>query len=79
MISRKKCLGAKRRRVETPAAAFVVAGVPFAAFTTLMLYHFYIKGAFFWDSGLLAALLSEADPRLPTRRALMAFPAACPT
>ena len=49
-----------------PAAAVLVAGVPFAAFTTLVLYHFYLKGAFFWDSGLLASLLSATDPRLPT-------------
>jgi hypothetical protein len=43
-----------------------VAGVPFAAFTILVLRHFYVNGAFFWDSGLLAFLLSEQDPRLPT-------------
>ena len=47
-------------------AGLLVAGVPFAAFTTLALYHFYIKGAFFWDSGLLAYLMSTPDPRLPT-------------
>ncbi|MBV9586522.1 MAG: hypothetical protein JO213_16740 [Alphaproteobacteria bacterium] len=40
--------------------------VPFAAFTTLVLYHFYIKGGFLWDSGLLAFLIGESDPRLPT-------------
>src|SRR5437899_5235757 len=49
-----------------PAVALLVAGVPFVAFTTLVLYHFYIKGAFFWDSGLLAFLMSAADPRLLT-------------
>lgn len=49
-----------------PAGALVVGAVPFAAFASLVLYHFYIKGAFFWDSGLLAYLLSAADPSLPT-------------
>lgn len=49
-----------------PVAILFVAGVPFAAFTGLMLHHFYVKGAFFWDSGLLAFLMSEADPLLPT-------------
>ena len=49
-----------------PVAAVAVGGVPLAAFTILMLYHFYIKGSFFWDSGLLAYLMSQADWRLPT-------------
>jgi hypothetical protein len=49
-----------------PVAAVAVGGVPFAAFTILMLYHFYIKGSFFWDSGLLAYLMSQADWHLPT-------------
>ena len=49
-----------------PAAALLAAAVPFAGFTTLVLYHFYIKGSFVWDSGLLAYLLSSPDARLPT-------------
>jgi hypothetical protein len=49
-----------------PAAALFVGAVPFAAFTTLILYHFYIKGGFLWDSGLLTYLISESDPRLPS-------------
>jgi hypothetical protein len=49
-----------------PAAALLAIAVPFAAFTTLVLYHFYIKGSFVWDSGLLAYLISSPDPRLPT-------------
>jgi hypothetical protein len=49
-----------------PAGALLVGAVPFAAFASLVLYHFYIKGAFFWDSGLLSYLLSAADPSLPT-------------
>ena len=44
----------------------VVAGIPFAAFSVLVLYHFYVAGAFFFDTGLLTFLLSEPNPRLPT-------------
>src|SRR5215831_208489 len=47
------------------AAVLAVGIVPFAAYTTLILYHFYIKGAFLWDSGLLAYLLGANNPRLP--------------
>src|SRR5918911_3926468 len=47
------------------AAALAVGIVPFAAYTTLILYHFYIKGAFLWDSGLLAYLVGASDPVLP--------------
>jgi hypothetical protein len=47
------------------AAALAVGIVPFAAFATLVLYHFYIKGAFLWDSGLLAFLIGASDPSLP--------------
>jgi len=47
-------------------AALAVGGVPFAAFTVLILHHFYVRGGFFYDSGLLAFLLSEQDPRLLT-------------
>src|SRR5215208_1593419 len=57
---------ASREAVWVAAAALLVAAVPFAAFTTLTLYHFYVKGAFFWDSGLLAYLMSQADPGLAT-------------
>jgi hypothetical protein len=46
--------------------ALVVAGVPFAAYTVLVLHHFYVAGGFFYDSGLLTFLLSEPDPHLPT-------------
>ena len=57
--------GRQARWVPAAAAAVIVGAVPFAAFTTLVLYHFYVKGAFFWDSGLLGSLLSATDPRLP--------------
>jgi uncharacterized membrane protein len=57
---------ASREEIPVAAAALLVAVVPFAAFTALTLYHFYVKGAFFWDSGLLAYLMSQADPGLAT-------------
>src|SRR6059058_2959800 len=47
------------------AAALAVGIVPFTAYATLILYHFYIKGAFLWDSGLLAFLVGASDPWLP--------------
>src|SRR5438552_2379672 len=47
------------------AMALAVGIVPFAAFATLILYHFYIRGGFLWDSGLLAFLIGANDPRLP--------------
>ena len=49
-----------------PAAALLVFGLPFAAFSSLILYHFYVKGSFFLDSGLFAFLISQTDLRLPT-------------
>lgn len=51
-----------------PVAVLVVAGLPCAGFASLVLHHFYVRGGFFWDSGLLAFLLSEQDPSLPTPR-----------
>lgn len=53
------------RRPAVRAVALVVGIVPFAAYATLILYHFYLKGGFFWDSGLLAFLIGASDPRLP--------------
>ena len=47
------------------AAAFAV---PFAAFTSLVLYHFYVRGAFLLDSGLLAYLIAHGGPALPRQR-----------
>src|SRR5438105_636949 len=45
-------------------AALAVGIVPFAAYATLILYHFYLKGGFLWDSGLLAFLIGASDPWL---------------
>lgn len=52
-------------RVCVWTATVTVGGLPFGAYATLILYHFYIKGAFLWDSGLLAYLIGARDPRLP--------------
>jgi hypothetical protein len=51
-------------------AAIVVIGVPFAAFTSLVLYHFYMRGSFVLDAGLQAFLLSHGGFRLPYPAAL---------
>jgi hypothetical protein len=50
-------------------AALSAAAVPFVAYTGLILHHFYVKGAFLLDSGLLAFLASHADPAFLTPRA----------
>jgi hypothetical protein len=42
-------------------AAIAVIGVPFAAFTSLVLYHFYMRGSFVLDAGLQAFLLSHGS------------------
>lgn len=47
-------------------AAIVVGGVPYYAFSAVILYHFYERGGVSWDSGLLAFLMSERNPSLPT-------------
>jgi hypothetical protein len=51
-------------------ATIVVIGVPFAAFTSLVLYHFYVRGSFVLDAGLQAFLLSHGGLRLPYPAAL---------
>jgi hypothetical protein len=44
--------------------------VPFAAFTSLVLYHFYVRGSFLLDSGLLAYLAAHGGAVLPTPHVL---------
>lgn len=51
------------------SAALAVFVVPFAAFASLVLYHFYIRGSFVLDSGLQAFLLSHGG-------LLLSYPAA---
>lgn len=45
-------------------AAIVAAFVPFAIVACTMLFHFYVRGAFVQDSGLLGALIWHGDARL---------------
>ncbi|MDE8349227.1 MAG: hypothetical protein POG74_07025 [Acidocella sp.] len=59
------------RSLYTPASVWfllpVVVLVPMAAFGTLVLRHFYVLGAFWSDSGAIAAVMWHSDPllRLP--------------
>jgi hypothetical protein len=46
------------------AAATLAVGIPFVAFTNLVLYHFYTRGSFVLDSGLLASLMWHSDAAL---------------
>ena len=39
------------------AAAILVVAVPFFAYTNVVLNHFYLQGAYFWDSGLDAGII----------------------
>lgn len=66
LVRLNAALVADRSAPSAAVAAFGVFALPFAAFTSLMLYHFYVKGGFLWDSGLLAFLASQSDPALPT-------------
>jgi hypothetical protein len=49
------------------AAAMLAIGIPFAAFANLVLFHFYVRGSFVLDTGLLASLMwhGNALPTLP--------------
>ena len=46
------------------AAAMLAVGIPFVAFTNLTLFHFYVRGSFVLDSGLLASLMWHGDAAL---------------
>ena len=46
------------------AAAMLAIGIPFVAFTNLVLFHFYVRGSFVLDSGLLASLMWHGDATL---------------
>jgi len=37
----------------------LAVGIPFVAFANLVLFHFYVRGSFVLDSGLLASLLVD--------------------
>ncbi len=46
------------------AAAMLAIGIPFVAFTNLVLFHFYSRGSFVLDTGLLASLMWHSDAAL---------------
>jgi hypothetical protein len=46
------------------AAAMLAIGIPFVAFANLVLFHFYTRGSFVLDSGLLASLMWRSDAAL---------------
>src|SRR2546425_13308342 len=60
----------RRERCFALLGATVAFAVPFTAFTSLVLYHFYVRGAFLLDSGLLAYLAAHGGPALPTPHVL---------
>jgi hypothetical protein len=57
-------------KIATAVATLVVVGLPFIGFTNLVLFHFYIRGAFLADTGLLASLLWHSDAALTMPMAL---------
>ena len=60
----------RRERCSALVGGAVTFAVPFAAFTSLVLYHFYLRGSFLLDSGLLAYLAAHGGPTLPTPHVL---------
>jgi hypothetical protein len=42
----------------------LAVGIPFVAFANLVLFHFYVRGSFVLDSGLLASLMWHSDASL---------------
>jgi len=42
----------------------LAVGIPFVAFANLVLFHFYVRGSFVLDSGLLASLMSHGNASL---------------
>jgi hypothetical protein len=47
--------------VSIAAAAMLTVGIPFLAFANLVLFHFYVRGSFVLDTGLLASLMWHSD------------------
>jgi hypothetical protein len=46
------------------AAAMLAIGIPFVAFANLVLFHFYVRGSFVLDTGLLASLMWHGNAAL---------------
>ena len=51
-------------KVRIAVAAMLAVGIPFVAFANLVLFHFYVRGSFVLDSGLLASLMWHTDALL---------------
>jgi hypothetical protein len=55
---------ARWEAVGIATAAMLAIGIPFVAFTNLVLFHFYARGSFVLDTGLLASLTWHSDAAL---------------
>jgi hypothetical protein len=55
---------AGRASLPIPCAAIVVFGVPLVLFYRLILFHFYVRGSFPQDTGLLASLMWHSTSAL---------------
>jgi hypothetical protein len=56
--------------LQTVLAAILVFGVPFFLYYRLVLFHFYIRGGFLLDTGLLASLMWHSPLAMPVPMAL---------
>jgi hypothetical protein len=55
---------ARWENVAIAASAMLAIGIPFVAFRNLALFHFYTRGSFVLDSGLLASLIWHGNAAL---------------
>jgi hypothetical protein len=60
----------RREQCGALLAGVAVFAIPFAAFTGLVLYQFYVKGSFLLDCGWFAFVMSARDLSLPNPTAL---------
>lgn len=58
---------------QTSLAAAVVFGTPFILFYRLILFHFYVRGSFLLDTGLLASLMWHNSAALVTPQSVGGF------
>jgi hypothetical protein len=57
---------ARRTRWGSLFIGCAVAAIPALLYGGLVLHHFYLQGAYLWDSGFVAGLLWHGDPALTT-------------
>jgi hypothetical protein len=62
-----------RTSLPTPSVAIAVFGVPFVLFYRLILFHFYVRGSFPQDTGLLASLMWHSTSTLDLPASLGGF------